>query len=126
MRRTSTLKPQPFIWNFSTTILTGSSISALYKAHCFLREDRQLVHGDFDPTNVYASVARHETIRMFIAKDAAQNLHLKRADVSNVYLYGIIGKPILMKQLTDSGLNQEMPGDLREVQNSIYGLRQAR
>ena len=58
------------------------------KARCYVRSDRQLAYVDYDPSNIYAPVALHDSICMLIAVDASQDLSLKGADMSNAYLYG--------------------------------------
>lgn len=81
-------------WNFRIKESPGEYVDILHKARCCLRGDRQRPYLDFDPYEVYAPVARHETIRLLLAKVAAQNLildpgALEGADVSNEYLYVI-------------------------------------
>lgn len=52
----------------------------LHKACFVIRGDIQLSYRDFDPENLYASVAQKDTIRIFLAKCAAQNFILETAD----------------------------------------------
>lgn len=125
IRRTSDMKPIPFIWDLRIKDTVGSDVSVLYKARCCIRGDKQVAYRDFDPENLYAPVVRHETIRMFIAKAAAQNLILEAADVSNAYLYGDVDRDILMEQPTDSSGKLARPGYVCKLNKSLYGLRQA-
>lgn len=96
----------PYTWNFRLKESPGQYIDVLHKARCCLRGDKQRPFFDLDPYVVYAPVARHETIRLLIAKVAAQNLILEGADVSNAYLYGDLDEPVFMKQPTDSSRHQ--------------------
>jgi len=80
---------------------------------------------DFDPDATYAPVARHEKIRMMINFAAAEGLILEGADISNAYLYGGMGVPILIEQPTDSSQLEARPGYGALIMKSIYGVRQA-
>lgn len=104
------MKPIPFNWDFRIKDTEGADVCKIFKVRCCLRGDKQLIFRDFDSTNSYAPVVRHETIRMFIEKAAAQNLTVEGADVSNAYLYGKIHKAILMEQPTDSSGKLKKPG----------------
>lgn len=87
--------------------------------------DKQEPYCDFDPDDLYAPVARHETIRMLLAKVAAQGLILEAADVANAYLYGDLSKPVTMEQPKDSSGVQQKPGHVALVVKSLYGHKAA-
>lgn len=125
VKRTPDMKPIPFLWDFRVNDTYGTDNAVIYKARCCLRGDKQVVYQDFDPHNLYAPVVRHETIRMFLAKVAAQDLILEGADVSNAYLYGDIDAPIIMDQPTNSSGKPHRPGYVCQLNKSIYGARQA-
>lgn len=125
IKYTPDMEPLPFIWDFRIKEAPGSDISILYKARCCLRGDKQVAYRDFDPNNLYAPVVRHETIRMLLAKTAAQDLILEGADVANAYLYGNLDTPIIMQQPTDSTGKEAYPGYVCSLLKSIYGARQA-
>lgn len=120
----ASMSPLPYIWDFRIKDTFGA-YGLIYKARCCLRGDKQVAYRDFDPENLYAPVARHESIRMLLALVAAQNLVLEGADVSNAYLYGDIDTPIIMHQPTDSTGRQKHPGMVCKLQKSLYGARQA-
>ncbi len=56
---------------------------------------------------------------MLLAIAAAQNLMLEGADISNAYLYGDLGIPILMEQPTDSTKRHTMPGHVCKLNKSL-------
>ena len=116
------MKPIPFIWNFRIKDTVGSTDELLYKARCCLRGDKQVAYRDFDPETLYAPVVRHETIRIFIVKSAAQGLIVEGADVDNAYLYGNInnGMTIIMQQPTNSTGIPTMPGHFCRLQKYMY------
>lgn len=95
------MKPVPFLWDFKIKEAPGTSTPLLHKARCCLRGDKKQPYLDFDPKMLYAPVARHKTIRMLLAKFAAQDLFLQVADISNDYLYGDLDKPVIMSQPTN-------------------------
>lgn len=123
--RTDDMKPLPFIWDFRIKDTHGSLASYLCKARCCLRGDKQLQHRDYDPLSLYAPVARHETIRMFLTKAAALNLFVEGADVDNAYLYGLLDRPIIMEQPTDSSGIPKHPNHVCLLLRSLYGAKQA-
>lgn len=68
-----------------------------------LRGGRREQPRDFVPKVLFASIGRHETIRMFLAKVTSQHLPIEGANISNVSLYGTLNKPVLMQLPTNSG-----------------------
>ncbi len=95
------------------------------KAHCCLRGGRQQAYVDYDPTDIYAPVASHDSIQVPLAIAAAQNLTLEGADNSNAYLYGDLDISILIEQPTDSTKRHAMPGHVCKLKKSLYGTKQA-
>ena len=119
------MRPVPFKWSFRAKQIAAEIKEFLYKARCNLRGDMQEEHTDFDPEDLYAPVAAHESIRMLYAISAAFNLILEGGDVNNAYLYGFLDTPIYMKQPTDSTGRERYPGMVCLLLKSIYGARQA-
>lgn len=70
----------------------------LPKVRFLVREDLQRPYLEFDPDNLYSIVACLETIRIAIAKAAAQGLILETMDISNAYLYGDLEEHLIMEQ----------------------------
>lgn len=77
---TPDLDPLPFTWNFRVKD-TFYGDEMMYKARCWLCGNLQNSYKDFDPDELYVPVVRRETIRMFLAKVAAQKFLVEGADV---------------------------------------------
>ncbi len=119
------MKPVPFTWVFKMKPLDAEGKKFMEKSRCCLRGDRQQAFVDYEPTNIYAPVASHDSIRMLLAIAAAQNLTLEGADISNAYLYSDLDISILMEQPTDSTKRHAMPGHTCKLNKSLYGTKQA-
>jgi len=115
----------PYTWVFKVKPLDAEGRKFMEKARCCLRGDQQLAYVDYDPTNIYAPVASHDSIRMLLALAAAEDSYLEGADVSNAYLYGDLTIPIIMQQPTDSSQKLAKPGYACKLLKSIYGAKQA-
>lgn len=124
IERKPEIKVLPYTWNFR--IKDGSSGNViLFKARRCLCGNLKLAYHDFEPNNLLAPVVEHETIRMFLAKVAAQKLNFEDADVDNFYLYGDLEKPIDMKQPADSFCKVQFSGIICFILKWIYGALQA-
>lgn len=66
-----------------------------------------------------------ETIRIIFAKVDYQALIPEGADVSKAHLYGEIDKSIIMGKQTNSPVMEIRPEYVFQIQQSIYGARQA-
>lgn len=76
------------------------SLDSGRKKFCWLHGDRQLEYANYDPTNVYDPVDSHDSIRMLLSMAANEDLLLKRADISNAYLYCELDMPIINKKFS--------------------------
>lgn len=76
------MQPVPFTWDFRIKENPGTEVPVLFKARCCLRGDKQVAYRDFDPETLYATVLRHETIRILLTKVAAQDLLLEGVDIA--------------------------------------------
>jgi len=112
-------------WLFKKKPLDEKGLNFLCKARCVARGDLQEPYVDFDPENLYAPVATHESIRLVIAFAASQDLLLEGGDISNAYLYGDLDITIFMEQPTNSTQREAVPGHVCAVDKSIYGTKQA-
>ena len=125
------VKPLPgmniikYKWVFKKKPLDAKGKSYLPKARCVARGDLQEAYIDFDPTNLYAPVAAHESLRLILAYAASTNLILEGGDISNAYLYGSMDKTIFMEQPVDSSGVPRKPNHVWALQKSLYGVRQA-
>ncbi len=85
------------------------------KSRCCLGVDHQQAYVDYDSTNIYTSIAFHDSIRMLLATATAQNLTLEGSDTSCAYLYGDLNIPILMEQHPDLTKRHSMAGHVSEL-----------
>lgn len=69
-------------------------------------------------------MARHETIRMLVAKVAAQVLIFEGLDIASAYLYGKMDVKVRIEQPTDSSGNVEKPRYNVLLNKSLYGGNQ--
>ncbi len=95
------------------------------KFRCCLRDDRQQAYVDYDPTELCAPVASHNSIRMLLAIVAAQTLMLEGGDINNAYLYGDLDIHLIMEERTDSTEHHAMPGNVCKLNRSLYCTKQA-
>lgn len=117
--------PVPFKWIFRAKQIDDIGNEFLYKARCVLRGEIQEAWIDFDPDELYAPVAAHETIRLFLGVSASEDLITEGCDVDNAYLFGNLDIPIRMKQRIKSTLVLARPGHDVLHLKSLYGARQA-
>lgn len=89
--------------------------------------NKQFSYKDFDSENLYASVVKHETIRIFSVESSARDSIVEGSDVTNAYLYVHItdGPTIIMKQPTHSSQVLAIRGYSCQLLKSIYSLLQA-
>nr|GEY57011.1 retrovirus-related Pol polyprotein from transposon TNT 1-94 [Tanacetum cinerariifolium] len=77
---------------------------------------------DYD--EVFAPVARIETIRLFLAYASFKNFVVYQMDVKSAFLYGKIEKEVYVYQ--PPGFEDlEFPGRVYKVEKALYGLHQA-
>lgn len=119
------MDPVPYKWTFRAKQLDEGGTKFLYKALCVLRGDIQEPFEDFDPENIYAPVAAHETIRMFLPFVLPNNLVLEGADVNNAYLYSRLDVPIVIEQPKNSSQRLDEPDSVCLLAMSLYGAKQA-
>lgn len=96
------MNPIRFFGDFRVKDTYGMVKEVIYEARCCLSGDKKVSFREFDPDNLYAPVVRNETIRIFMAKFAAQEIFPEGAHIVNDYLYGDIDVLIIMEQPTYS------------------------
>lgn len=110
----------PFKWNFHAEQADDSGKYFLFKARWVLHGDLQEPCESLTPENLYAPVAVHETVQMFITTDSAHELFLEGANADYAYLYGRLDVPIIMEQRTYSTEIMEMPDYYCLLHVSLY------
>lgn len=114
IKQTPEMDPLPFKWTLKIKD-ASTKTSTLYKARCCLCGNHQKAIRDFDHTNIYAPVVKHETIRMFLARVAAQPVELEGANIDNAYVYEQLEKLIIMKQPFNTFGRASYPGHVCPV-----------
>ncbi|GKE22271.1 putative ribonuclease H-like domain-containing protein, partial [Tanacetum coccineum] len=77
---------------------------------------------DYD--EVFAPVARIETIRLFLAYASFMNFLVYQMDVKSVFLYGTIEEGVYVSQ-PPGFVDLEFPEKVYKVEKALYGLHQA-
>jgi hypothetical protein len=91
-----------------------------YKARLVVKGYKQRKGIDYD--EVFASVARHATLRALLAVAAVQDLEVQQIDVKTAFLNGPLDESLYMKQ--PPGYNFGT-GKVLKLQRALYGLKQA-
>ncbi|KAI3735092.1 hypothetical protein L6452_14580 [Arctium lappa] len=73
---------------------------------------------------IYAPVARIESIRMFLSYDAHKNFTVYQMDVKTAFLNGILKEEVYVSQ-HEGFVNQEKPNHVYILDKALYGLKQA-
>ncbi|GKA22694.1 retrovirus-related pol polyprotein from transposon TNT 1-94 [Tanacetum coccineum] len=77
---------------------------------------------DFEES--FASVARIEVIRIFLAFAAHKNMFVYQMDVKTAFLNGILCEEVYVSQ-PDGFVDQDNPNHLCKLKKALYGLKQA-
>ncbi|GJT79681.1 retrovirus-related pol polyprotein from transposon TNT 1-94 [Tanacetum coccineum] len=72
----------------------------------------------------FASVARLEAIRIFIAYVAHKNMTVYQMDVKTAFLNGILHEEVCISQ-PDGFVDQDNPNHVYKLKKALYGLKQA-
>nr|GFA65591.1 hypothetical protein [Tanacetum cinerariifolium] len=92
------------------------------KARSVARGYRQEEGIDFEES--FASVARLEAIRIFLAYVAHENMIFYQMDVKTAFLNGNLREEVYVSQ-SDGFVDQDNPNHVYKLKKSLYGLKQA-
>ncbi len=112
-------------WVFKLKPFDAEGKKFIEKARCCVWVDRQLAYFGYVPSNIYAPVASHNSIRILFELVASEESYLELADVRNAYFYGDLDVLIIMEQPTNSNPELVMPGHSCKLLKSIYGAKEA-
>nr|GFD39930.1 retrovirus-related Pol polyprotein from transposon TNT 1-94 [Tanacetum cinerariifolium] len=77
---------------------------------------------DFEES--FASVARLEAIRIFLAYVAQKNMVIYQMDVKTAFLNGNLWEEVYVSQL-DGFVDTDNPNHVYKLKKALYGLKQA-
>jgi hypothetical protein len=111
---------QPISCKWVYRVRYNEAASLEYKARLVAIGHKQRAGVDFE--DIYAAVFKHTTLRMLLAKVAAEDLELRQLDIKTAYLNGKIAEETYMAQ--PEGYEQ---GDDKvcRLMRSLYGFKQA-
>ncbi|GJT77481.1 retrovirus-related pol polyprotein from transposon TNT 1-94 [Tanacetum coccineum] len=92
------------------------------KARLVAKGYRQEAGIDFEES--FASVARLEAIRLFIAHAASQNMVIYQMDVKTAFLNGELNEVVYVSQ-PEGFVDPEHPSHVYRLKKALYGLKQA-
>ncbi|GJU00788.1 copia protein [Tanacetum coccineum] len=92
------------------------------KARLVAKGYRQEEGIDFEES--FASVARIEAIRIFIANDASKNMAIYQMDVKTVFLNGELKEEVYVSQ-PEGFVNPDHPTHVYRLKKALYSLKQA-
>ncbi|GJS64272.1 retrovirus-related pol polyprotein from transposon TNT 1-94 [Tanacetum coccineum] len=92
------------------------------KARLVAQGFRQEEGIDFEES--FASVARSEAIRIFIANAAHKNMTIYQMDVKTAFLNGELKEEVYVSQ-PEGFVDQDNPSHVYKLKKAIYGLKQA-
>lgn len=96
----------------------------IYKARFVTKGFSQGVGVDFDETQVYAPVVKHDSLRILLSLAAVYDLELLQMDIKTAFLYGDLDEELYVQQ--PEGFVQPGNEDLvRRLIKPLYGLKQA-
>jgi len=93
-----------------------------YKARLVAKGFSQRNGVEYD--EIFSSVVRHTSIRIFFAIVAAHDLELEQMDVKTAFLYGDLEEIIYMKQ-TEGFVADWKENRVCKLKKSLYGLKQS-
>jgi hypothetical protein len=97
---------------------------ARYKARLTAKGYAQKEGKDYDPDNLYAPVAKHNTLRAFLSIAASNDLEIDQGDVDQAFLIPNLDEEIFMEQPEGYVVEGKEDWVLR-LNKSLYGLKQA-
>ena len=94
-----------------------------YKARLCARGFRQQ-HG-IDYNETFAPVIRYDSLRMYLARVAEDDLEMLQIDVRTAFLYGKLEEEIFMKIPDGLDVDGKSENVVCRLNKSLYGLKQA-
>ena len=107
-------------WVYNTKFRPDGSIER-HKARLVIRGFEQVKDKDYKHT--FRPVAKRTTVRLFIALAVAKDWDLHQLDINNAFLHGFMEEEVYLQP--PQGYFKALPGQVCQLQRSLYGLKQA-
>ncbi|KAJ0566009.1 putative RNA-directed DNA polymerase [Helianthus annuus] len=115
------VKPIGVKWIFKTKLNEKGEVEK-YKARLVVKGYAQKQGVDY--TEVFAPVARWDTIRMFLAIAAKRRWTVYQLDVKSAFLHGELKETVYVEQ-PEGFIKREDEGKVYKLKKALYGLKQA-
>jgi hypothetical protein len=106
-------------WVFDVKYHSDGTVDR-FKARLVVQGNTQLYGIDYQ--EVFAPVARYESMRLLLALSTVLDLHLHQMDVSTAFLNGVLRESIYMRQPMGFHNGSKL---VCKLEKSLYGLKQA-
>jgi len=96
-----------------------------YRSRLVARGCSQRPFDSFDPNHTYSPVCHKDSLRVFLSVCAAENLEVRKCDVTAAFLQADLEEKIFMRM--PPGYSSFIDGEdaIMELKRAVYGLKQA-
>jgi hypothetical protein len=96
-----------------------------YRGRLVARGCSQRPFDSFDPDHTYSPVCHKDSLRLFLSVCAAENLQVRKLDVTAAFLQAELDEKIYMRM--PPGYSSTIDGEeaIMELKRAVYGLKQA-
>ena len=96
-----------------------------YRGRLVARGCSQRPFDSFDPTHTYSPVCHKDTLRLFLSVCAAENLQVRKCDVTATFLQADLEETIFMRMPPGYACTIDGEEAVMELKRAVYGLKQA-
>ncbi|GJW44454.1 retrovirus-related pol polyprotein from transposon TNT 1-94 [Tanacetum coccineum] len=115
---------QSFEESPKTLIFRDDPLMNLLIKYQLLKDHHRMQEEGIDFKESFASVARIEAIRIFIANAAHKNMAIFQMDVKTAFLNGVLKEEVYVSQ-PEGFVDQDNPLHVYKLKKALYGLKQA-
>jgi len=96
-----------------------------YRGRLVARGCSQKPFDSFDPNHTYSPVCHKDTMRLFLSVCAAENLEVRKCDVTAAFLQADLDEKIFMRMPPGYASTIDGEDAIMELKRAVYGLKQA-